>query len=357
MGRCTSPLYRISVGSRNFPLLTPRDQERLKNHGVFLPYDAIQAYSLKPGWSSDDVQIIRCGVCQDCRLAYARDWAIRCSLEASRHEHNYFVTLTYDDNFLPTSLDGYFDLDGEIYESTLVRRDIQLFIKSLREWERLHGNDHIKVFYCGEYGGRTGRPHFHLIVFGASEIPDLTFSFKRGDYSYYKSVTYERFWSYKGFLRGFVDITEASFDTIAYTARYCMKKIGGKIKKEFMEWYEELDPGLRPQLRTQPFIGMSLKPGIAAEYFAEHHDQILKEDVVKYTKQYQLFNSKPPRYFDKLFEREDPGAFALVKAKRKQLGIAAAANAAKLTDEDYLDRLKRQADMTRERQKKYVRDL
>lgn len=74
-------------------------------------------------------------------------------------------------------------------------------------------------------------------------------------------------------------------------------------------------------------------------------------------KKYELYRSKPPRYFDKLFEREDPDAFAKLKSKRKNLGIAAAKNAAKLTDEDYLDRLKRQADMTRERQKKYVRSL
>lgn len=357
MGQCTSPLYRIPIGSRNFTLLTPHDQDRLKNHGVFLSYDAIQAYALKPGWSSDDVQILRCGVCQDCRLAYARDWAIRCSQEASMHEHNYFVTLTYDDNFLPSSVDGYLDFDGEIYDSTLDRRDIQLFIKSLREWERSHGNDHIKVFYCGEYGGRTSRPHFHLIVFGASEIPDLTFSFKRGDYDYFKSVTYERFWSDHGFLRGFVDITEASFDTIAYTARYCMKKIGGKLKKDFMEWYEELDPGLRPQLRKQPFIGMSLKPGIASEYYEQNKGQIRSEDLVKYQKNYELYKSKPPRYFDKLFEREDSKGFELVKGNRKKLAIAAAANAAKLTDEVYLDRLNRQADMTCERMKKHVRSL
>lgn len=246
------------------------------------------SYRGRPGWRDDDVQILRCGGCQDCRLAYARDWAIRCSLEASMHEHNYFVTLTYDDNFLPTSVDGYLDLDGEIYDSTLVRRDIQLFIKNLREWERERGNDHIKVFYCGEYGSstHTSRPHFHLIVFGASEIPDLTFSFKRGEYDYYKSLTYERFWSSKEYgtklLRGFVDITDASFDTIAYTARYCMKKITGKLKKEFLDVYNALDPDLRPELRTQPFIGMSLKPGIAAEYFAKNHDQILKEDLVKY---------------------------------------------------------------------------
>ena len=136
-----------------------------------------------------------------------------------------------------------------------------------------------------------------------------------------------------------------------------MKKIGGKMKKEFMEWYEELDPGLRPQLRTQPFIGMSLKPGIAAEYFVEHHDQILEEDLVKYMKNYTLFRSKPPRYFDKLFERQDPDIFARVKAKRKKLGIAAAVNASKLTDENYIDRLKRQADITKERQMKYVRGL
>ena len=36
-----------------------------------------------------------CGSCVSCRLAYSRSWAIRCMHEASLHDRNCFLTLTY----------------------------------------------------------------------------------------------------------------------------------------------------------------------------------------------------------------------------------------------------------------------
>lgn len=349
---CTSPLYRVPFTSPNFGLLTANDQSRLRNHGVFLPYEALQAYESVPRWRSDDVQIVGCGQCTACRLKYSRDWAIRCSLEASLHEYNYFVTLTYDDNSVPTG--EFIDYNGDIYDTQLCRRDIQLFIKSYREWERkTNNNTGVKVFYCGEYGDQTSRPHYHLCIFGASEIPDLTFYKKRGEYKYYKSVKYESFWSDNGVLRGFVDISDVSFDSIAYTARYVMKKQQGLLKKDFIDYYDSLDPALRPELRKPCFIGMSLRPGIASEFYRDNKLQIQLEDAVKYQKKFELFSSKPPRYFDKLFDAEDPDGFAKVKAQRKRSGIAARRLQKKLVSEPELDRLLREDQILQDKEKKF----
>lgn len=164
------------------------------------------------------------------------------------------------------------------------------------------------------------------VFFGVSEIPDLVKSFKRGQFQYYKSLTYEGFWSVRvagvQVLRGFVDISEVSFDSIAYTARYVMKKQQGKMKKDFLEYYDSLDLDERPDLRLQPFIGMSLNPGIASEYYEKNKLQIRSEDVVKYQKKYDLFLSKPPRYFDRLYDREDHKGYLRLKRKRASLGIA-----------------------------------
>ena len=49
---------------------------------------------------------IPCGRCIGCRLKYSRDWADRCMLEAQYHEHNVFLTLTYDDSHLPECQEG-----------------------------------------------------------------------------------------------------------------------------------------------------------------------------------------------------------------------------------------------------------
>lgn len=41
-----------------------------------------------------------CGKCIECRLEYARQWAVRCVHEAQMHSRNAFITLTYSDEHL-----------------------------------------------------------------------------------------------------------------------------------------------------------------------------------------------------------------------------------------------------------------
>lgn len=340
---CTSPLYRVPVSTKNFALLTPSDQKRLKNHCVFLRYHELKSYESMSSWNSDQVQIIPCGQCLSCRLAYSKDWAIRCMLEAQDHEFNYFVTLTYDDFHLPSG--EFVDYDGIVWESDLRRRDVQLFMKNLREFERTENNNTgIKVFYCGEYGDENGRPHYHLCLFGVSEIKDLIYHFTSGKYKHYQSKLYESFWTSKEtgikVPRGFVDITNLSFDTVAYTARYVVKKQKGKKKGDFLEFYNSLDC-ITP-VRTQPFVGMSLKPGIASAYFERNKLQIATEDAVKYQNNYELFSSRCPRYFDKLFDRDDPVSFSKIKAKRLKNALAARSTKSLLYSESEFSRFERE---------------
>ena len=49
-------------------------------------------------------QEIPCGQCISCRLVYSRQWANRCALEMQYHKSNLFITLTYDDEHLPTKV-------------------------------------------------------------------------------------------------------------------------------------------------------------------------------------------------------------------------------------------------------------
>ena len=66
------------------------------------------------------IRELPCGQCMACRLNHARMWSIRISHEASCHTHNVFLTLTYDDEHLPS--------DGSVH-----KRDLQLFFKRLRK--------------------------------------------------------------------------------------------------------------------------------------------------------------------------------------------------------------------------------
>ena len=105
---------------------------------VFNPRDALR----------DMPVTVPCGQCIGCRLERSRQWAVRCIHEASLHEDNCFITLTYDDAHLPTDL-------------SLNVSHFQKFMKRLRK----RFGEGIRFFHCGEYGENFGRPHYHACLF------------------------------------------------------------------------------------------------------------------------------------------------------------------------------------------------
>lgn len=90
----------------------------------------------------------------------------RIILEEAQYKETAFITLTYDDKYLPRTAVGYGE---EITEdtptplATLSIRDYQLFLKRLR---KALSPVKIRYFAAGEYGDETQRPHYHLVVFG-----------------------------------------------------------------------------------------------------------------------------------------------------------------------------------------------
>lgn len=159
-----------------------------------------------------------CGTCVGCRLARAREWALRCTLELGDHESSRWCTLTYDDAHLP---------------ATLSKRHLSGFVKRIRA-----RGERIRFFGSGEYGERTDRPHYHAILFGLRNEASVQAS-----------------WA-SGFAR--VDpITPAA---ISYVAGYCAKKVGWQLERGERVNYEtgevyEWQP---------PFVLMSRRPGIGA---------------------------------------------------------------------------------------------
>lgn len=55
--------------------------------------------TFKGGHPSDRLKL-PCGKCIGCLLERSRQWAVRCIHEASLHNQNCFLTLTYDDYHL-----------------------------------------------------------------------------------------------------------------------------------------------------------------------------------------------------------------------------------------------------------------
>ena len=113
-----------------------------------------------------------CGKCIGCRLDYSHNWAVRCLLEArtSKPESCYFVTLTYDDDHISDDMRSVAcdSATGEVSfpTLTLVKKDLQDFMKRLRYYcLSRYGIDNLRFFASGEYGTKSMRPHFHLILF------------------------------------------------------------------------------------------------------------------------------------------------------------------------------------------------
>ncbi len=89
-----------------------------------------------PQKSGQEGLLLPCGQCIGCRLERSRQWAIRCVHEAQLYEENCFITLTYNDENLPT-------------DNSLDKQHWVLFMKKFRKKIAPHK---IRFFMCGEYG-------------------------------------------------------------------------------------------------------------------------------------------------------------------------------------------------------------
>ena len=90
-----------------------------------------------------------CGQCIPCRINRKRLWTHRLMLESFSHSDATFVTLTYD----PEKYSG----------ESLRPEDVTKFLKRLR---RKLEPKKLRYYLVGEYGDKTGRPHYHIALFG-----------------------------------------------------------------------------------------------------------------------------------------------------------------------------------------------
>lgn len=251
-------------------------------------------------YAVSDFTQIPCGRCIGCRLDYSRHWANRCMMEASQYPSNCFITLTYNDQCLPYS--SSIDSDGnERKTSTLVKRDLQLFMKRLRK----RFGSGIRFFACGEYGSseHTFRPHYHVILFNF-DFQDKQLLYRKDGLNYYVSEDLGKLWT-----NGFHLIGDCTWDSCCYVARYVTKKAYGEEAP-----YEQLNI-------VPPFLNMSNRPGIGKAYFDYN-----KEDFIRYGEKYLNGSNESirlisNRYTDKILESSFPQEFQSFKDQRKSAAI------------------------------------
>lgn len=255
----------------------------------------INDLAINPYWC----QRIPCGHCKACRLKKSREWATRCALEAEGYEFNYFLTLTYDDKHVPKGYDV--DVDtGEVSEvNVLVKKDLQRFLKRLRErFKRKYGHDGIRYFGCGEYGSQTQRPHFHIILFNCpfSHLKQL----KKGSSGlYFTDDDIAATWK-----KGYHMISPMSWANCAYTARYVMKKQVGKSLKRHLNALQEVGLDNLPAWQAE-FLCSSRMPGIGSQYFDDHREAILDNFTVTVKRNNGALTVGLPLYFKRKIKDDD----------------------------------------------------
>lgn len=201
---------------------------------------------------------VPCGKCLGCRLDYSRQWADRMMLELQTAGKAVFVTLTYDNEHIPI----YFDGDDPV-GYTVYKKDCQDFMKNLRrDYDGKDGHPYAKIrFYLtSEYGTITKRPHYHCILFGLG-LDDFPLRVFKGmnefEQPFYDVPELKAAWP-----KGFVTVSEVSWATCAYVARYTLKKVfEDQVNTNGFEM------GVDPE-----FSLMSRRPGIGADYLNLHDD-------------------------------------------------------------------------------------
>lgn len=209
-----------------------------------------------PFSQKDRVLSIPCGKCVHCMKSRSSSWAFRIDQESKLHPRRYFVTLTYANDYLIKTNNGF---------ATLFKRDVQLFMKRLRKRLRFP----LKYYLVGEYGGQYGRPHYHAIILGTDISPQLI----------------QDCWLY-----GYIHFGSVQRGSIYYTLKYFDKgQVVGKFAADD---------------RVKEFALMS--KGLGKCFYELNASYLAKRPHAQYT-YYDQQKIPIPRYFRKLLYRDFPG--------------------------------------------------
>lgn len=135
-----------------------------------------------------------CGQCMSCRINKRRDWVSRLMLEAASSAASFFVTLTYrrfqyNENGFPT-------LDKE---------HIVLWLKRFR---KKFPPKSVRYFVVGEYGDKSGRPHYHGLLYFSQPVP-----------AHVLHLALVESWQI-----GMVHVGDVTHESIQYCCGYAVKK-------------------------------------------------------------------------------------------------------------------------------------
>jgi len=221
-----------------------------------------------------------CGKCPACVRRRVSGWAFRLNKQSEQSNSAHFVTLTYNDEHIKKTKNGF---------ETLVKKDVQDFFKRLRKLTK----QKISYYAVGEYGDTGERPHYHIILFNAN--PKIV----------------ENAWKLNDITLGNVHFGDVGDASVGYTLKYISK--------------DKKIPQFNGDDRQKEFALMS--KGLGAGY--------LTENMVKWHTKGNLENkvylplkdgkkAAMPRYYkDKLYD----------KGQKFRIGVFMRAESQKQADE------------------------
>lgn len=210
-----------------------------------------------------DGNTFSCGQCSECLIKKSMEWAFRCEWETKVSTSGAYVTLTYDEQEVPQVMNN----EGEVVGS-LWKKDLQLFLKRLRKRQEKFTEEKIRFFACGEYGEKTKRPHYHLLIWNIH--PKTR-----------KEI--DQAWT-----KGFVKVGDVEPKSIRYVTNYMMKK--------------NVDA---PRGAVPYFTQMSRKPGIGYAYVtkAKHYHEFHETGLTLMAKPLEERPFLPDYYARKIFNK------------------------------------------------------
>lgn len=137
---------------------------------------------------------VPCGKCAFCLMNKRSQWMFRIYYEMrTQDQPGWFLTLTYNEKHVRRTSDG---------RLSLRFRDVQLFLKKLRK-----AKHYAKYICVGEYGSKTHRPHYHMLLW-TDCVPERL----------------EKFWtSGKGESLGHIHIGRISMQSAMYALKYIIQ--------------------------------------------------------------------------------------------------------------------------------------
>lgn len=225
----------------------------------------------KPKLDPEGSLQLPCGKCYECQSKRAVEWSLRARHEISMHDENCFLTLTYDDENLPSYL--------------IVKSEFQKFMKRLRKKTKTK----LRYMVSHEYGSKSGRPHHHAIIFGYNPPNQKFLKDSPSGEPLFTSSEIENLWD-----KGFHSIGTANEKTAYYIASYSLKSNS----------HDVINPNTGEYSKVRDSMDASKRPAIGRDYFMQNINQLINS------------NTLLPRYYIKLLERHYPDLLEVYENER-----------------------------------------